>query len=60
MPGAAAEGAQPARPGDAGLIDNLELLARGDHAQLMKVCNVDSEDLLDMVAEIRSLSPKPG
>ena len=26
----------------------------------MKLCNVDSEDLLDMVAEIRSLSPKPG
>ena len=25
----------------------------------MKLCGVDSEDLLDMVAEIRALSPKP-
>ncbi|HEX6093839.1 MAG TPA: RNA polymerase factor sigma-54, partial [Dongiaceae bacterium] len=47
-------------PAMACLIENLDLLARGEQAKLMKLCNVDSEDLLDMVAEIRSLSPKPG
>ena len=47
-------------PAMACLLENLDLLARGEQAKLMKLCNVDSEDLLDMVAEIRSLSPKPG
>ena len=47
-------------PAMACLLENLDLLARGEQAKLMKLCNVDSEDLLDMVAEIRSLNPKPG
>jgi RNA polymerase sigma-54 factor len=47
-------------PAMACLLENLDLLARGEQAKLMKLCNVDSEDLMDMVAEIRSLSPKPG
>ena len=42
-------------PAMACLLENLDLLARGEQAKLMKLCNVDSEDLLDMVAEIRSL-----
>jgi RNA polymerase sigma-54 factor len=42
------------------LLDNLELLAKRDVAQLQRICGVDAEDLLDMVAEIRSLDPKPG
>ncbi|WP_374654368.1 RNA polymerase factor sigma-54 [Dongia sp.] len=42
------------------LLDNLELLARHDRHQLMKICGVDAEDLADMVAEIRALNPKPG
>ncbi len=42
------------------LLDNLDLLARHDRAQLMKVCGVDAEDLADMAAEIRSLNPRPG
>jgi RNA polymerase sigma-54 factor len=41
-------------------IDNLELLAKRDFASLKKLCGVDEEDLLDMLAEIRTLNPRPG
>jgi RNA polymerase sigma-54 factor len=42
------------------LIQNLDLLARRDFATLKRLCGVDEEDLLDMMAEIRQLNPKPG
>jgi RNA polymerase sigma-54 factor len=42
------------------LLDNLDLLGRRDMRRLMAVCGVDAEDLADMVAEIRTLDPKPG
>jgi RNA polymerase sigma-54 factor len=42
------------------LIANLELLARRDFQTLKKLCGVDEEDLIDMLAEIRKLDPKPG
>ncbi len=42
------------------LLDNLEMLARRDLRGLMQVCEVDSEDLSDMIGEIRALDPKPG
>ena len=42
------------------LIDNLDLLARRDLRGLMTRCDVDAEDLADMIAEIRALDPKPG
>jgi RNA polymerase sigma-54 factor len=41
------------------LLENLELLARRDVAQLLRVCGVDNEDLTQMIAEIRALDPKP-
>jgi RNA polymerase sigma-54 factor len=41
------------------LLDNLELLARREIGTLLSLCGVDAEDLTDMVAEIRSLDPKP-
>ena len=44
----------------AALIDNLELVARGDLAQLRRLCDVDAEDLADMLRELRSYDPKPG
>lgn len=47
-------------PAMAVLVDNLELLARRDFATLKKLCSVGEEDLLDMLAEIRKLDPKPG
>jgi len=42
------------------LLDNLEMLARRDLRGLMAVCEVDSEDLADMIGEVRALDPKPG
>ncbi|MEJ2815612.1 RNA polymerase factor sigma-54 [Caulobacter sp. CCG-8] len=44
----------------AALLDNLDLLARRDMNALRKVCGVDDEDLREMVAEIRALTPRPG
>ena len=41
------------------LLDNLELLARRDLPQLLRICGVDSEDLTQMISEIRALDPKP-
>lgn len=42
------------------LLANLDLLARRDFATLKRLCGVDEEDLVDMLAEIRRLDPKPG
>jgi RNA polymerase sigma-54 factor len=42
------------------LIANLPLLASRDAAQLMRICGIDAEDLMLMVAEIKALDPKPG
>jgi RNA polymerase sigma-54 factor len=42
------------------LIDNLELLSRGQMAALKRICGVDDEDLADMVRELRAYDPKPG
>ncbi|RCS24880.1 RNA polymerase sigma-54 factor [Phyllobacterium salinisoli] len=42
------------------LVANLELLAKRDFQALKKLCGVDQSDLLDMLAEIRLLDPKPG
>ncbi len=42
------------------LIDNIDLLAKRDMSALMRLCNVDREDLVDMIEEIRELNPKPG
>jgi RNA polymerase sigma-54 factor len=42
------------------LIDNLDLLARGEFARLRRMCGVDEEDFADMLGELRSYDPKPG
>lgn len=42
------------------LLANLPLLAARNAQALMRLCGVDAEDLADMVAEIRSLDPRPG
>ncbi len=47
-------------PAMAALLANLEMLGRRDLRGLMQVCEVDIEDLTDMIAEIRALDPKPG
>jgi RNA polymerase sigma-54 factor len=47
-------------PAMARLIANLDLLARGQTKDLMRICGVDAEDLTDMIAELRAYDPKPG
>lgn len=47
-------------PAMAALVDNLPLLAKHDYAGLKAACEVDGDDLEDMIAEIRRLTPKPG
>ena len=42
------------------LLDHLDLLARRDFAALRRICGVDDEDLRDMAAELRGLTPRPG
>ncbi|WP_293904878.1 RNA polymerase factor sigma-54 [Phenylobacterium sp.] len=47
-------------PAMAALLDNLPLLARRDLTSLRRACGVDDEDIREMVAEIRGLTPRPG
>lgn len=42
------------------LLDHLDLLARGALPQLRRICEVDEEDLADMIRELRGYDPKPG
>ena len=42
------------------LVARLDLVAKRDHTALRRLCGVDDEDLADMLAELRSLNPKPG
>jgi RNA polymerase sigma-54 factor len=42
------------------LVANLGKLAQRDWPALRRLCGVDQEDLVDMVAEIKCLDPKPG
>jgi len=41
-------------------LAHLDLVAKRDFAGLADLCSVDSEDVADMLAEIRELTPKPG
>lgn len=47
-------------PAMARLIDNLDLVAKGEFARLKRMCDVDDEDFRDMLAELRLYNPKPG
>jgi len=47
-------------PAMAAMIENIELLAKHEYQTLMQLCEVDHEDLQDMLTEIRQLQPKPG
>jgi RNA polymerase sigma-54 factor len=42
------------------LIANLDYLARGNIAALKRICQVDDEDMADMIRELRAYDPKPG
>ena len=47
-------------PAMAALVSRLELVARRDLPALRRLCGVDDEDLSEMLAELRSLDPRPG
>jgi RNA polymerase sigma-54 factor len=47
-------------PAMAALLDNLPLLAKRDMPALKRACAVDDEDMKEMVAELRALTPRPG
>ena len=47
-------------PAMAALVDNLHLLAAHDLVALKRATGVSDEDLLDMIAELKRLNPKPG
>ena len=40
-------------------LENLHLAAKHDIKALSEVCGVDKEDVMDMLAELRTLSPRP-
>jgi RNA polymerase sigma-54 factor len=42
------------------LVGHLDLVARRELAALRRICGVDEEDLGEMLAELKSLDPKPG
>jgi RNA polymerase sigma-54 factor len=42
------------------LVSRLDLVAKRDFPALRRLCGVDDEDLVEMLAEIRRLDPKPG
>ncbi len=42
------------------LLGRLDLLVKRDFAGLRKLCGVSDEDLVEMIAEIKRLNPKPG
>ena len=42
------------------MLTRLDLVARRDMAALAALCELDTADITDMIAEIRELTPKPG
>jgi RNA polymerase sigma-54 factor len=47
-------------PAMAALLDNLDLVGKRDMAGLRRACGVDEDDLREMLAELRALTPRPG
>jgi RNA polymerase sigma-54 factor len=41
------------------MLDNLDFLTKRDLPGLRRACGVDEEDLIDMLAELKTLDPKP-
>ena len=44
----------------AGLLEHLDLVGRRDHAALMRMLSIDSDDLASMIDDIKACNPKPG
>ncbi|MGE0746094.1 MAG: RNA polymerase factor sigma-54 [Rhodospirillales bacterium] len=49
----------PVSPTMDALLANLDLLARRDFLSLRKVCRASAQELAELVAEIKTLNPKP-
>ena len=47
-------------PAIAAMLDNLDLVAKHDLKTLSAKCGVDKADITDMLAELRTLTPRPG
>ncbi len=47
-------------PQIAALLDHLDLVATHDLAKLKKILRIEMDELTEMIAELKSLSPKPG
>ncbi|SNB65208.1 RNA polymerase, sigma 54 subunit, RpoN/SigL [Arboricoccus pini] len=47
-------------PAMATLVNNLPLVARADFTALQRLCQVDAEDVRDMILELKLLDPRPG
>lgn len=41
------------------VLDNLSLLAEGNIKKLLQICNTSSDNLSEMISDIKSLNPKP-
>ena len=41
------------------LLDNLHLFEKYDRPAILKVCRIDEEDFQEMMADLRSLNPRP-
>ena len=42
------------------MLDNLDVLARGEFARLAKLCGVDEAEIMARLRVIRAMDPKPG
>ena len=42
------------------LLNNLDMVARGDLHGLMRLCKLDRDDIVDMIHELKRYDPKPG
>jgi RNA polymerase sigma-54 factor len=47
-------------PAMVALLDHLELLVEADLATLARICGVAEDEVPQMIAEVKALSPKPG
>ncbi len=41
-------------------LENIDLFAKRDLAKLMKICEIDEEDLTCLIDDVRGCNPKPG
>ena len=42
------------------MLDNLDLVGRGEVDKLKRLCRIDDEDFADMLRELRGYNPRPG